>query len=154
MLTDVERREIEEALKPYPEKQSGVIDALLLLQQRRRWISDDSLADIAQFLNMTKEDVEGVATFYNLIFRRPVGRHVVFLCDSISCWIRGYERVRDQLKRRYGVDMGQTTPDGRLTLLPIPCLGHCDRAPAMMIDHDVHGNVSSEDVGSIVEKYR
>ena len=154
MLTETERHEIEAALKHYPDKQAGAIDTLLLLQRRRGWISDESLLDIAQFLDMTREDVDGVATFYNLIFRQPVGRHVLFMCDSISCWIMGCERVRDQLNSRYGVDMGQTTSDGRLTILPIACLGHCEWAPAIMIDDDVYGNVSPDKIERIVEKYR
>ncbi len=127
---------------------------MLLLQRRRGWISDESLDDIAQFLDMTREDVDGVATFYNLIFRKPVGRHVLFMCDSISCWIMGCERVSEQLRDRYAVDMGQTTSDGRLTILPIACLGHCERAPAMMIDGDVYGNVTPDKVDGIVEKYK
>lgn len=154
MLTDIERREMEDALKHYPDKQAGAIDALLFLQRRRGWISDESLVDIAQFLDMTRDEVDGVATFYNLIFRKPVGRHVLFLCDSISCWIMGCERVREQLKRRYGVDLGQTTHDGRLTILPIACLGHCERAPAVMLDDDVYGNVTPDKIERIVERYR
>ena len=154
MLTDIERRELEAALKHYPDKRSGTIDALLIVQRRRGWISDDSLLDIAQFLGMTCEDVDSVATFYNLIFRKPVGRHVAFLCDSISCWILGCDQVREQLKKHYDIDLGQTTRDGRLTVLPIACLGHCERAPAMMIDQDVYGEVTPEKVESIVEKYK
>ena len=154
MLSDIERHEIEAALQHYPDKRAGTIDALLLLQRRRGWISDESLLDIAQFLDMTREDVDGVATFYNLIFRQPVGRHVLFMCDSISCWIMGCERVRHQLNSRYGVDMGQTTGDGRLTILPIACLGHCERAPAIMIDDDVYGNVTPDKVERVVEKYK
>lgn len=154
MLSDIERLEIEKAVKHYPDKQAGAIDALLLVQRRRGWISDESLLDIAQFLGMTREDVDGVATFYNRIFRQPVGRHVLFLCDSISCWIMGCEQVRNQLSSRYGVEMGQTTGDDRFTILPIACLGHCERAPAIMIDDDVYGNVTPDKIERIVEKYK
>ena len=153
MLTQEERAKIEQALAHYPDKKAGAIDALLIVQRRRGWISDESLTDIAQFLDMTDHDVDSVATFYNLIFRKPVGRHVAFICDSISCWIMGYEQVRAQIKNSYEIDLGQTTRDGRLTCLPISCLGHCDRAPAMMIDQDVYGDVTPEKVETIVEKY-
>lgn len=115
MLSDIELRELDDALRHYPDKRAGAIDALLIVQRRRGWISEDSLLDIAQFLGMTRDDVDGVATFYNLIFRKPVGRHVVFLCDSISCWIMGYEAVRAQIKKSYEIDLGQTTRDRRLT---------------------------------------
>ncbi|BFU91680.1 MAG: NADH:ubiquinone oxidoreductase, chain E [Nitrospira sp.] len=154
MLTDIERHELEAALKHYPDKRAGTIDALLIVQRRRGWISDDSLLDIAQFLGMTGDDVDSIATFYNLIFRKPVGRHVAFLCDSISCWIMGYEQIRAQIQKNYDIDLGQTTRDGRLTFLPIACLGHCERAPAMMIDQDLYGDVTPEKVETIVEKYK
>ncbi|HJT21794.1 MAG TPA: NADH-quinone oxidoreductase subunit NuoE [Nitrospira sp.] len=154
MLDETERQQIAETLRQYPEKRAAAIDALKIVQSRRGWISDESLADVAGVLDMTPAEVESVATFYNLIFRKPVGRHVAFVCDSISCWIMGYERVRDQLKDRYDVDMGQTTKDGRLTVLPIACLGHCEKAPAMMIDADVYGQVTPEKIESIVERYQ
>ena len=154
MLTNIERRELEDALKHYPERRAAAIDALLIVQRRRGWISDDSLFEIAQFLGMTAEDVDSIATFYNLIFRKPVGRHVAFVCDSISCWIKGCEQVREQIKRIYEVDLGQTTSDGRLTVLPIACLGQCERAPAMLIDQDVYGDVTPEKVERILERYR
>ncbi|MGE0642796.1 MAG: NADH-quinone oxidoreductase subunit NuoE [Nitrospira sp.] len=154
MLTNDERRELEEAVKHYPDKRGAAIDALLTIQRRRGWISDDSLLEIAQFLGITAEDLDSVATFYNLVFRKPVGRHVAFMCDSISCWIKGCEQVREQMKKLYDVDLGQTSPDGRLTLLPIACLGQCERAPAVMIDQDVYGDVSPEQIEHIVEKYK
>ncbi|NGZ96914.1 MAG: NADH-quinone oxidoreductase subunit NuoE [Nitrospira sp. WS110] len=154
MLTDTERRELEEAVKHYPDKRGAAIDALLTIQRRRGWISDDSLLEIAQFLEITAEELDSVATFYNLVFRKPVGRHVAFMCDSISCWIKGCEQVREQMKKLYGVDLGQTSSDGRLTLLPIACLGQCERAPAMMIDQDVHGDVTPDKIESIMGKYK
>ncbi|TKB76303.1 MAG: NADH-quinone oxidoreductase subunit NuoE [Nitrospira sp.] len=154
MLSDTERRELEDAVKHYPDKRGATIDALLTIQRRRGWISDDTLLEIAQFLEITVEDVDSVATFYNLIFRKPVGRHVAFVCDSISCWIKGCEQVQEQIKTLYNADLGQTSPDGRLTVLPIACLGHCERAPALMIDQDVYGNVTPEKIEQIVEKYK
>jgi NADH-quinone oxidoreductase subunit E len=154
MLSDTERRELEEAVKHYPDKRGAAIDALLTIQRRRGWISDDSILEIAQFLEITAEDLDSVATFYNLVFRKPVGRHVAFMCDSISCWIKGCEQVKEQIKKLYDVELGQTTSDGRLTLLPIACLGHCERAPAMMIDQDVHGDVTPDTIEQIVAKYK
>ncbi len=153
MLTDTERRELEDALKHYPDKRGAAIDSLLTIQRRRGWISDDSLLEIAQFLEITAEDLDSIATFYNLVFRKPVGRHVAFVCDSISCWIKGCEQVQEQIKKLYDVDLGQTTPDGRLTVLPIACLGQCERAPAVMINQDVYGDVTPEKIEQIMEKY-
>jgi len=153
MLTDLERHEIEEELAHYPDKRAACVDALKIVQQHRSWISDESLKDVAEFLDMTPDELDGVATFYNLLFRRPVGRHVAFLCNSISCWVMGYDRLRDELEQQLGVRLGQTTPDDRLTLLPIVCLGACDHAPVMMIDQDLHGDVKPQDVEEILKKY-
>jgi NADH-quinone oxidoreductase subunit E len=100
---------------------------------------------------MSSADLDGVATFYNLIFRKPVSPHVIMLCDSVSCWIMGYDRIREHLTGRLGIRFGETTADNRFTLLPIVCLGACERAPAMTIDNDLHGNLDPARVDSLLE---
>ena len=154
MLSPEERQEIEAELARYPAKQAVTIDALLIVQKHRGWVSDETLKDLAAFLGMTVEDLDGVATFYNLIFRKPVGRHVVTVCDSVSCWIMGYEKIRRRLTKDLGIELGQTTSDGRFTLLPIVCLGTCDHAPAMMVGRDLYRDLSPEKLQGILEKYR
>jgi NADH-quinone oxidoreductase subunit E len=89
-----------------------------------------------------------------LIFRRPVGRHVILICDSVSCWIVGYEALRDHLQARLGVKLGETTNDSRFTVLPIVCLGACDHAPAMMIDEDLHADLSPAALNDVLAKYK
>jgi NADH-quinone oxidoreductase subunit E len=153
MLTAEERQEIEAELAHYPTKQAVCIDAMRIVQKRRGWVSDESLRDLAELLAMSFEDLDGVATFYNLIFRSPVGRHVIMVCDSVSCWIMGYERLRQQLTSRLGIEMGETTVDDRFTLLPIVCLGTCDHAPAMTIDGDLHRDVDVAAIDKILEPY-
>lgn len=154
MLSAEERQEIEAELARYPTRRAVTIDALQIVQKHRGWVSDGSLKDLAEFLGMTVEDLDGVATFYNLIFRKPVGRHVVMVCDSVTCWIMGYEKIRAALTKRLGVEFGQTTADGRFTLLPIVCLGTCDHAPAMMVDKDLHRDLDPAKLDGILEKYR
>ena len=86
---------------------------------------------------MTPAELDGVATFYNLIFRKPVGRHVILVCDSVSCWMHGLrDAARPPASAPGHRSSGETTADGRFTLLPIVCLGACDQAPAMMVDDD------------------
>jgi NADH-quinone oxidoreductase subunit E len=153
LLTAEETRDIEEELKAYPLRRAGVIEALKVVQKRRGWVSDESVRDVAGLLNLSPEEVDGVATFYNLIFRRRVGRHVVLLCDSVSCWVMGYEGLREHLAGRLGIRMGETTSDDRFTLLPIVCLGACDVAPAMMVDDDLHGNLTPEKIDEILDRY-
>ncbi|HQT88765.1 MAG TPA: NADH-quinone oxidoreductase subunit NuoE [Acidiphilium sp.] len=126
------------------------IDALKLVQKRFGFVSDRHLAELAELLGMTPAELDGVATFYNLIFRRPVGRHVILLCDSVACWMMGGTAARLQLRERLGIEPGQTTADGLFTLLPIVCLGCCDHAPAMMIDDDLHGDLDAARLDAIL----
>jgi NADH-quinone oxidoreductase subunit E len=154
MLSDEERREIEAELPRYEQKRALCIEAMRIVQRHRGWVSDESIQDIAQFLELTPDELDSVATFYNLIYRKPVGRHVIMLCDSVSCWIMGYERVREQLKARLGIDFGETTPDDRFTFLPIVCLGTCDHAPAMMVHDDLYGDLDAGKIEGILERYR
>jgi len=123
------------------------------VQRHRGWISDETLDEVADFLDMTPAELDSVATFYNLIFRKPVGRHVILLCDSVSCWIMGYESMLEYLKKRLGVGFGETTPDGRFTLLPHVCLGACDQAPAMMVDGDLHVELDPDKIDRILSMY-
>ncbi len=153
MLTDEETREIESDLAQYPYRRAGVIEALKVVQRHRGWVSDECVTDIAELLAMTPDEVDGVATFYNLVFRRPVGRHVILLCDSVSCWVMGHDAVRDRLRAHLGIRPGETTPDGRFTLLPTVCLGACDRAPALMIDGELHGGLDPGTIESILAMY-
>jgi NADH-quinone oxidoreductase subunit E len=153
MLTAEEKYEIEKAISLVPIKKAAGIEALKIVQEHRRWVSDESLHDVAAFMNMSSEELDSVATFYNLIFRKPVGRHVILLCDSISCWVMGYESILKHLTKRLGIKYGETTADGRYTLLPNCCLGTCDRAPALMIDDDLYRNLTTEKLDEILEKY-
>lgn len=151
MLTAEERQEIEAELPHYPTKQAVCIDAMKIVQRHRGWVSDESIRDIGELLEMSAADLDGVATFYNLIFRKPVGKHVIMLCDSVSCWIMGYERIRAHLTSRLGIQMGETTPDNRVTLLPIVCLGACQHAPALLVDNELHGDLDAAKVDALLE---
>ena len=153
MLTAEELKEIDEAIHVVPYKQAACIEALKVVQNHRKWVSDESLKDIAAYMEMTTEELDSVATFYNLIFRKPVGRHVILVCDSISCWVMGYESLRDELTKILGIRFGETTPDNRFTMLPNPCLGTCDCAPAMMIGNDLYQNITLDQLNNILKKY-
>jgi NADH-quinone oxidoreductase subunit E len=153
MLTERERRDIEEELRHGVAKQSAAIEALKVIQRHRGWVPDEAIKDIAELLEMSPDELDGIATFYNMIFRKPVGRHVILVCDSISCWVMGYGKIREHLKDRLNIDLGGTTSDGRFTLLPNVCLGTCDHAPAMMIDNDTYRDLSPEKVDEILGKY-
>ena len=154
MLTDEIRREIEMEALAYRVKRGACIDALRIVQRHRGWVADESLREIAALLDMTPDEVDSVATFYNLIHRRPVGRHVIRICASASCWVMGYERILEHIEDRLGIRPGETTSDGRFTLIPNQCLGACDHAPAFMIDDDLYRDVDADAVDGILERYR
>lgn len=153
MLTTEEIKEIEHAIKLVPHKKAASVEALKVVQDHRRWVSDESLRDVAKILGMSPEELDSVATFYNLIFRKEVGKHVILVCDSISCWVMGYENLRDQLFNRLGIKYGETTADGRFTVLPNCCLGTCDCAPALMIGNDLYRNVTIGQLDDILKRY-
>ncbi len=153
VLSAEEIREIEAEAARYPTREAVGIDALRIVQRRRGYISDEALSDVAALLGRTPEELDGLATFYNLLFRKPVGRHVILICDSVVCWTLGYERLRERLSSRLGIALGQTTSDGRFTLLPSVCLGACDRAPVLMIDGDTHFDVDPDHLDPLLERY-
>ncbi len=154
MLSELEKREIVLELPHLPTPRAACLEALNVVQRHRGWVSDESVAGIAELLGMTPVEVDGVATFYSLIFRQPVGRHVILLCDSISCWVTGGDAMRDHLMARLGIGFGETTADGAVTLLPVACLGACDRAPAMMVDDELVGPLTPGLVDRIVTDLR
>ena len=153
MLTQEEKKEIDEELKLFPFKKAASIEALKIVQHHRGWVSDECIDDLSEYLEMSSEELDNIATFYNLVFRKPVGRHTILICDSVSCYILGYQKILDHLHKQLGIQYGETTPDNRFTLLPIPCLGTCDHAPAMIIDNDLHRDLTVEKMNGILEKY-
>jgi NADH-quinone oxidoreductase subunit E len=154
MLTVEEHKEIEAKLPEYPTKQAMGIESMLIVQRHRGWVSDESLRDLSELLGLSVADLDSVATFYNLIRRRPVGRHVALVCDSVSCWIMGSDRVCDRLCSVVGTSLGGTSSDSRFTVLPIVCLGACDHAPAMMIDGKLYEDLDEHRIDEVVTQYQ
>jgi len=152
-LTPEETAEIAAEIAHVPEPASAMIEALRIVQRHRGWVSDQSVAAIARMLGTSTAEVDSVATFYNLIFRQPVGRHVVMYCDSVSCYVMGCDQLRVALQEKLGIEPGETTSDGRFTLLPIVCLGACDHAPAMMIDEDLILDAAPQKLDAVFGRY-
>jgi NADH-quinone oxidoreductase subunit E len=146
VLSQVEISAIEYECALYESRPAAAIDALQIVQRERRWISDESLYAIADMLGMSAAELEGIATFYNLIYHQPVGQHVIHLCNSITCWLHDYQSIAEHLRQTLNIEFGQTTADGNITLLPNVCLGCCDKAPALMLDGEL---VESLDINAI-----
>ena len=144
VLSAQELAAIDAEIAHVPYRAAVAIDALKIVQAHRGWVSDESLQAIARHLEMSAEELDGVATFYNLIYRRPVGEQVILLCNSISCWIKGCDRLQAKISSQLGIALGETTPDNRYTLLPVTCLGACDKAPVMLVGEELHEDLTEQ----------
>lgn len=147
-----EKFEQEIAVEPHPREL--VVDILFALQQHYGYLSGEAIAEAAALLGMTPLEIEELATFYTFLYREPVGKYVIHVCDSLVCWLDGYESLRDHLCRKLGVAMGATTGDGLFTLLPVCCIGYCDRSPAMLVNRKAYGHLTPEKIDEILEKLR
>jgi NADH-quinone oxidoreductase subunit E len=145
MLTEAERKALDHEAEHYEHKQALTIEALKIVQNHRGWISDESIKDIASYLECDPAEVDSVATFYNLIYRKPVGEKVVHVCTSVSCWIMGSEAIEDRFKNKLGIGYGETTEDGRITLVRNQCLGYCDHAPCLQMNDKMYGDLETEE---------
>ena len=158
LLTPQERDAIEHEKHHYEDARAASIEALKIVQKQRGWVPDGAIPAIAEILNIADSDVEGVATFYSQIFRQPVGRHVIRLCDSVVCFITGYQSVLSALQDQLGIGLGETTTDGGVTLLPVCCLGNCGKGPTLMIDNDTHAfgagdSLTQDQLTQLLERY-
>ena len=153
MLSEEETKEIQSEISQYPYPAVACIDALKIVQQHRGWVSDESIKDIAGYLGISNEEVDGVATFYSRIYRKPVGKNVILICDGITCMIMGYQSLYEYLTGKLGIRFGETTPDGKFSLSCLRCVGACGLAPVVLVGEKVYGRVSPDGVKDIVAEY-
>ena len=142
---------VEELRKRYPHPQAVLLPALHLIQKERGgWFSDETIADASELLDIPDMHVRGVIGFYDMFHTRPVGRHVVRLCKTLSCKLRGAYGLREHIERKYGVKNGETTEDGAFTLVCFECLGHCSTAPMMLVDEEKYENLTPEKLDEVL----
>jgi NADH-quinone oxidoreductase subunit E len=153
MLSEEEKHEIRSLFDQYKFREAACIEALKIVQGRRGWVSDNDIKDISEFLGLTRDELDSVATFYSFVFRKPVGRHIIYICDSVSCWVMGFEHVLRHIKTRLGIDLGGTTADGKFTLLPAACIGACEQAPALFIDDKIYGNLDENKIDELLSGF-
>ncbi len=137
-----------------PHPMELVVDVLRAIQDHHGWVPDEGVELAAKILGTSPLKVEEIATFYDKIYRQPVGKRVIHVCDSICCWTREAEQIYAYLQEKLGVGPGETTADGVFTLLPSCCLGACGKAPAMMIGLNTYGRLTREKVDEILAKER
>jgi NADH-quinone oxidoreductase subunit E len=134
--------------------QELVVDVMFAIQEHYGYLTDEGVQETAGLLGMSTLEVEQLATFYTFIYREPVGKYVIHVCDSVVCWMDGHESLQDHLMQRLDIRMGETTADGLFTLLPVCCIGYCDRAPAILINKKVYGELTPEKLDGIIARLR
>ena len=154
MLPEAMKASLQEMISSAEHPRELVVDVMLAFQDHYGFLSDEALEEAAGLLGMTPLEMEELATFYTFFYREPVGRYVIHVCDSVICWMDGYESIRDYLYKKLGIKMGETTPDGLFTLLPVCCIGYCDRSPAILINRKVYGPLTFEKLDNILEELR
>jgi NADH-quinone oxidoreductase subunit E len=130
------------------------VDVMFAIQDFYGSLTGEGVQEAARLLDMSPLEIEQLATFYTFIYREPVGKYVIHVCDSVVCWMNGYESVRDYLCRKLAVQPGETTPDGLFTLLTVCCIGYCDRSPAMLINRKAYGNLTTDKIDDILQKLK
>jgi NADH-quinone oxidoreductase subunit E len=130
------------------------IDVMFVLQNHYGYLSDEALEEGAGLLGMTPLELQELATFYDFIYREPVGRYIIHICDGVVCWMNGYPSVLQYLFQKLGIGPGETTEDGLFTILPTACIGYCDLSPAVLINGRPHGPLTPEKIDALVEKFK
>jgi NADH-quinone oxidoreductase subunit E len=152
MIPDTLRNELNQRVANAVTSREAAVDVMKELQRHYDWLTDEAVQEAAAILGLSELQVEELATFYEMIYRRPVGRHVIHVCDSISCWSMGGETLMAKFKELLGIEVGSTTADGIFTLLPCCCLGNCGNAPAVMVGEQQFGPLSLENAEALLAK--
>ncbi len=151
MLSEQSKREIRRIRDEYPDPQSALLPALYLAQQDYcGWLPEQALDEVAEVMDLPPTQVATAATFYTMLNRKPVGRHLIQVCTNVSCSLLGAEHLLSYISRKLGIGVGETTDDSRITLLEVECLGSCGTAPMMQVDDAYHENLTEEKIDQIL----
>lgn len=154
MLPTDTRQSLTDHIASVAHPRELIVDVMFAVQDHYGYLSDEAIVEVAELLEMSPLEVEELATFYTFVYREPVGKYVIHICDSLVCWLDGYESIRDHLCKKLGIEMGETTTDGLFTLLPVCCIGYCDRAPAVLINRKVYGPLTIDKLDQILEELK
>ncbi|MDD2851804.1 MAG: NADH-quinone oxidoreductase subunit NuoE [Desulfuromonadaceae bacterium] len=154
MIPENMRQELQNRIASAVTNREAAVDVMKSLQAHYGWLTDEAVVEAAELLGLTPLQIEELATFYEMIYRRPVGRYVIHVCDSISCWAMGGETVMGKIAGLLGISVGGTTADGLFTLLPCCCLGNCGQSPTLMIGDTIYNRVTAESAAELIEQYR
>ncbi len=152
MLPEEVHNKLKAEIQAVEHPRELAIDVLTEIQAHYGYLSDEAVETAGQLLDMTALEIDELATFYTFLFREPVGKHVIHVCDSVICWMAGEENLVEHLCARLGIQLGETSIDGLFTLLPICCIGYCDRAPAILIDRKAYGPLTIETLDQLIDE--
>ena len=154
MLSSEARNDIEKLKSVYETNQSALIPALHRAQADQGWLSAETQSEVARLLDLSEQTVAGVVSFYTMFHRKPVGKYLLQVCRNLSCTMLGGETLKKKLEERLGISEGETTPDGRFTLIEVECLGSCGTAPVLMVNDRYVENVKAADVERLLSELR
>ena len=151
-LSDHLREEIERDVLPrYPTRRAATLPVLHLLQEEHGWLPYPALEEASTLLGTSAAEVYDTASFYEEFWLRPKGKYVIWICQSIACELMGHTRLVDALRRKLGIDVGETTDDGRFTLMMVECIGACGGAPAALVNERLHENLAVHNLDGILD---
>ncbi len=145
---------ISEILSKSQTNRAALIPVLHEVQSEYGWLSAESMNETANILGIPSSNVQNVATFYTMFFTKPVGKHVIWQCRTLSCALRGAGQVEHYLSEKLGIKVGETTPDRRITLLEAECLASCGTAPVMLVDNELHENLTKAKIDQIIDRIK
>ncbi|GBD38162.1 MAG: NADH-quinone oxidoreductase subunit E [Deltaproteobacteria bacterium] len=148
------KERIKKIMSKYETKQSALIPVLHEVQREYGWLSLDSMKEVAELLSIPPADVQNVATFYTMFFTKPVGKHIIWLCRTLPCALRGAQQVEHYISEKLGIKPGETTPDGKITFFEAECLASCGTAPVMLVDDELYENLTRKKIDELIEKLR
>ncbi|UCD84051.1 MAG: NADH-quinone oxidoreductase subunit NuoE [Deltaproteobacteria bacterium] len=148
------RKKFEQVLQRYPRKEAALLPTLYLAQEEFGYLSAEVVQYVAELMEIPAPRVYGVATFYTMFNKEPVGRYHIQVCSNVSCALRGVEQLVEYLKEKLKINVGETTPDKKFTLSTVECLGFCDNSPAMQINDDYYSDLTRDKIDEILEKLK
>ncbi len=151
-LFEIIKKEIEAIIPRYPKKEAALLPALHVVQRKLGFIPPEGERLVAQLLEIKPVRVREVVTFYTMFTRKPLGKYLLQVCSNLSCSLAGGELILEYLKTKLGIKVGETTPDGRFTLLTVECLGACDQAPCLMVNDDLYGQLNKDKIDDLINK--
>jgi NADH-quinone oxidoreductase subunit E len=153
-FSETAQAKFERTLARYPNREAAILPTLHLAQREFGFLSAEAILYVASLLGFTPARIEGVATFYTMYNRKPVGKYHLQICRNLSCSLMGAEHLIEHVAKRLGVKPGETTTDGRFTLSTVECLGSCGTAPVMQVNDDYYENLSEESIEGLLDRLR